>query len=133
MSFQTSGFDDLQKAFAMAIDEVPGEMEKEMDRLARRVIRDVKELTPEITGDLKRSWRKTKALKKGGTVLVDVYNTRHYAPHVEFGHRLKTKDGRVVGYVSGRYMLERAMKDIHENFDEFGLEMLERIARRMGL
>lgn len=89
--------------------------------LTKVIIAQVKEDSPVVTGNLRRSWNYT-ITNNGGTVTVEIINDAKdpksgeiYASHVEYGHR--QEPGRyvpaigkrlVAGYVRGQFMLTKA-------------------------
>lgn len=75
---------------------------KALTRLGMKAVARAKKLTRHDTGYLRRSW--FSELVDDDAVVVE--NPLHYAPHVNYGHRVgKSK----VRYVRGDYMLEKAL------------------------
>lgn len=102
---------DLQNANA----NVNIELENLLNRTSNKLLRKVKLLTPVGKvrgGTLRRSWRNNKL----GTYERIISNNVEYAPHVENGHRI-VRNGRVVGYVEGRYMLKRSMEELESGLN----------------
>lgn len=102
---------DLQNANA----NVNIELENLLNRTSNKLLRKVKLLTPVGKvrgGTLRRSWKNNKL----GTYERIISNNVEYGPHVENGHRI-VRNGRVVGYVEGRYMLKRSMEELESGLD----------------
>ncbi len=80
------------------------------DDMMNALERAVKHRTPRYTGHLRRSWQRTKSVRKGKNYEATIYNNVEYAPWVENGHR--TRLNRKTGerrWVKGRYMLRRSV------------------------
>ncbi|MBO7712165.1 MAG: HK97 gp10 family phage protein [Methanobrevibacter sp.] len=69
------------------------------------LLRRVKQKTPVDTGNLRRNWNISSQLLPNGYEST-VYNQTEYAPYVEYGHRVKKKNG--FGWVKGQYMLTKS-------------------------
>ena len=92
-------------------------MESAVKGLAARLLADVKNATPvgqypagsgKTGGTLRRRWKAGGAVRKGGTVSVEVKNPVEYAPYVEYGHR--TRGGK--GWIPGRFMLTSSERSL---------------------
>ncbi|MEA4972924.1 MAG: HK97 gp10 family phage protein [Candidatus Metalachnospira sp.] len=91
-------------------DKINTEIVKE---LAARVLREVKQKTPAVTGELRRNWKVGQAVKKDNYYEVEIYNHVEYAPYVEYGHRQVAKGKKKVsGWTQGRFMLKISCDDI---------------------
>ena len=66
-------------------------------------------VTKKVGGHLRRNWFFTKVTKTKKGVKTVLYNNVEYAIPVNNGHRVKAKDGRTVGFVKGKHMLEKAV------------------------
>lgn len=97
-------------------DKINTEIVKE---LATRVLREVRQKTPVITGELRRNWTVGPVAKNGDYYEITVFNSVDYAQYVEYGHR--QTPGRYVpaigkrlkeGWVQGRFMLKISCDDI---------------------
>lgn len=111
----SDGFDEFIGDLQNANANVSTELEKFLDRTSNKLLRKVKLLTPVGKvrgGTLRRSWKNNKS----GTYERIISNTVEYGPHVENGHRI-VRNGSVVGYVEGRYMLKRSVEEIASGLD----------------
>lgn len=82
---------------------------------AEILIGHVKDNTPTDTGQLKNSWKRTRA--ENG--VVQVFTNCSYAAHVEFGHRIKNFKGQWTGnVVPGKKMLHLGMLQTGKSFEE---------------
>jgi phage gpG-like protein len=119
MGFKLEGLDIFERMFLQrVIREMPEEIEKKLTQLAYRYLADVKYLTPTDTNNLQNNIF-VQSVKQVGDEWIAVIGTNvHYAAHVEYGHRIKTKDGRYVGFVQGRHMFEISLKQMEEWIDD---------------
>ena len=98
------------------------EASKRLNNISQRLLRKVKLKTPVDTGVLRTSWQH----KKVSELVRIVYNNKHYAPHVEYGHR--TRGGK--SFVDGQYMLTKSVKEIEDTLtSEFSM-MIEDLFNR---
>lgn len=63
-----------------------------------------------IGGQLRVRWQQTPVTLGADTLTTVVYNNVEYAPFVEFGHRIRNKEGETIGFVPGRYMMTRSLQ-----------------------
>ena len=108
------GLDRLVKTLDNSSKKFNSEASKSLDNVSSKLLRKVKLKTPVDTGVLRTSWQH----KKVSELARVVYNNKHYAPHVEYGHR--TRGGK--SFVDGRYMLTKSVKEIEETItSEFSM------------
>ncbi len=102
---------------------------KVLNRSVNSGLRIAKENTPVVTSFMRKSWRSTPAVKTKNGALKSLVNTADYSEFVNYGHRLTNKAGETVGWVSGRFILEKAMAHIEKRMPiEFKSEV-ERVNR----
>lgn len=77
-------------------------------------------------GTLKKSWSIGNISIKGNEVHGEIINTAHYAPYVEFGHRIVTRDGTTIGWQDGKFMLTVSLKTVERHLDEIAGAEIER-------
>ena len=108
------GLDRLVKTLDNSSKKFNSEASKSLDNISSKLLRKVKLKTPVDTGVLRTSWQH----KKASELVRIVYNNKHYAPHVEYGHR--TRGGK--SFVDGRYMLTKSVKEIEDTLtSEFSI------------
>jgi len=112
-------------------DAIRGNVEEYLDRAApaiqsaaKVVQAEAKRRAPVDSGHL-RSSIKTRLTTDGSDLVAQVGTNAEYAIHVEYGHRIKGRGDRIIGYVPGRYFLKGAL-------DSQRVNMLRVISRRMG-
>lgn len=103
-------------------------------------VRVVKELTPvgqyrngKVGGFMKKSWRSAPAVKSKGVVTKSMVNSANYSSFVNYGHRVVNRKGETVGYVKGKFMLEKAIGHIERKLvKNFEIEV-ERVNKEHGI
>ncbi|MFR9296248.1 MAG: HK97 gp10 family phage protein, partial [Aedoeadaptatus pacaensis] len=55
-----------------------------------------------------------------------ITNTAPYAPYVEFGHRIVTRDGTTIGWQDGKFMLTVSLQTVERHLDEIAGVEIER-------
>lgn len=98
--------DDMESDFAK-------ELQKLIEKYGGKLLRNVKQRTPVDTGQLRRSWELEK-----DDLYVKVFNNTEYGLHVEYGHRIVGRDGKVKGVAEGVYMLKTSFEKTKKNFEE---------------
>lgn len=84
-------------------------------------------------GFMRRSWRSAPAVKsKSGGVTKNLVNSADYSSYVNYGHRVVNKRGETVGWVEGKFMLEKAVGFIERELVKDFREEVERINRAHG-
>lgn len=77
-------------------------------------------------GTLKKSWSIGNISIKGNEVHGEITNTAPYAPYVEFGHRIVTRDGTTIGWHDGKFMLTVSLQTVERHLDEIAGVEIER-------
>ena len=99
------------------LDDMESDFAKELQTLVKKcggkLLRNVKQRTPVDTGQLRRSWELEK-----DDLYVKVFNNTEYGLHVEYGHRIVGRDGKVKGVAEGVYMLKTSFEKTKKNFEE---------------
>jgi len=105
----------LKKAVNMAVrvakEETPvGEYPNKVEFTTKDGKRVSFKVTKKVGGNLRRNWFTTKVTETSSGVTGTVYNNVDYAIPVNNGHRVKNSEGRTVGFVKGKFMLQKAVK-----------------------
>lgn len=118
MGFELEGLDIFERMLLQrVIREMPEKVERKLTELAYRYLADVKRLTPVDTGNLRNSIFVDSVKRIGDEFVVVVGTPVHYAPHVEYGHRIK-RGAEYVGFVQGFHMFEISLKQMEEWIDQ---------------
>lgn len=92
-------------------------------------INDVKKNTPTDTGYLKKHWRATRIHKSNSAVEKSLENNVKYAIYVNNGHRI-VRNKKTIGYVNGKFMLEKAVHVVDKSLEKEFEEEVERVNRK---
>lgn len=113
------------------LDDMESDFAKELQELVEKhggiLLRNTKKLTPEDTGQLRRSWELEK-----GDLYVKVFNNTEYGIHIEYGHRTRQGTGHNnpgkkykykpkpngIAYIEGFYMLKTSFEKTEKNLEE---------------
>ena len=106
---------------------------KHLNKQGREFINSAKEITPEKTGKLKKSYVSMQVDKNFGEFIKPI---RNKAPHhhlVNNGHRQVTSNGKEIGFVQGRHYIEETIakktddfnKETEDFIDELFKELIE--------
>ncbi|WP_078410284.1 HK97 gp10 family phage protein [Priestia abyssalis] len=118
----TRGLTEFQKdLLTMAQTKLPKESVKIMRKIGSkartRVARKARSEVKKVTGNYHKRWKRGKVFKgQNGEWVVRVINSSPHAHLIEDGHRMVTHDGKEVGFVPGKKVLEKGMRD----FDDSG-------------
>lgn len=83
-------------------------------------------------GALRREWRRTRVFKSGNGVKAKLYNNVEYASYVNYGHRIVNKSGETIGWVNGKFFLEKAIYKIDKAIEREFRREVERVNRIHG-
>ena len=81
-------------------------------------------------GTLKDSWGIGDISLHSNGVSGEMINTAHYAPHVEYGHRIVTRDGTTIGWQEGKFMLTVSLQVVERHLYEIAALEIERALGR---
>jgi len=91
---------------------------------------DAKRNTPVVTGFMRRSWAVSPTRKKASGVEKEIFNTADYASYVNYGHRVVNRKGETVGFVKGRFILEKAMNKVDKQLVKEFKKEVERVSKK---
>ncbi|MED3549962.1 HK97 gp10 family phage protein [Cytobacillus praedii] len=89
--------------------EIPKVLRKIGSKARTNVAKKARREVKKRTGNYAKGWKRGKVFKNGRNVIVRVYNGSPHAHLIEDGHRQVTADGREVGFVPGKKVLEKSM------------------------
>ena len=90
--------------------------------------KDKKDKKGKKGGTLKKSWgvRLRDVTLGAGVVAGEIVNTAPYAPYVEFGHRIVTRDGTTIGWKEGKFMLTVSLQTVEKYIDEIAAREVQK-------
>lgn len=135
MSIEMRGLTEFQRDLLdVAERRLPRETKKIMTKVgneARKVtVKKSKALVKKDTGYFQKKWKRGKVfIGDDGETVVRVINSSPHAHLIEHGHKQVTKDGREVGFVPGKKVLEKATNEFVSSgkFDEMISEWLDKM------
>ena len=79
---------------------------------------------------MRKSWSVTPTQKTSTGVQKEMINTAHYAIFVNYGHRVVNRKGETVGWVPGKFILEKAIKKVYKALVRLFEREVERVNRK---
>lgn len=115
--------EDLEDAFESGLMAWEEEIvKKRAAAMGMKIIREIKKLTPHITGNLKRRWF-FRVEEKDGKLVIWVSNDAEYAAPVNYGHRI-VRGGKTVGKTTGKHMLEKGIQTYQDTYMQEDVEAM---------
>lgn len=115
--------EDLEMIFDTGLNAWETEIvRKRAAAMGMKIIREVKRLTPHITGNLKRRWF-FRVEVRDGEVVIWVSNDAEYAAPVNYGHRI-VRGGKTVGKTQGKMMLEKGIQTYQDTYMQQDVEAM---------
>lgn len=113
--------EDLERAFESGFTAWKTEIvRKRAAAMGMKIIREIKRLTPHITGNLKRRWF-FRVEVRDGEIVIWVSNDAEYAAPVNYGHRI-VRGGKTVGKTQGKFMLEEGIQTYQSTYMQQDVE-----------
>lgn len=101
-----------------------------LNRAVSEGVADAKRNTPVISGHMRKSWRSAPAVKsKTGGATKSMVNGADYASYVNDGHRQVNQAGETVGWVSGQFILEKAIHKVDKALEREFKKEVERMSK----
>jgi len=87
-------------------------------------VADAKNNTPTLSGYMKKSWSSSPTIKTAKGAEKEMFNSMDYSSFVNYGHRVVNGAGDTVGFVKGKFMLDKAIHKVDKALQkEFGKEV----------
>ena len=95
-------------------------MRKEATKLRKKAVDKTKAVVGKKTGNLYKRIKKGKIVYAWGDAQynIRVYNGAPHAHLIEYGHNMVTHDGKLVGFVPGKHILENSALAYQPNFQK---------------
>lgn len=125
-----------RKELEAMVGEIRTIDEKILNRAMNEGLKQVKQLTPagvyknRTGGTLRRNWSRTRVFKTQTYVTATLYNNTGYALYVNYGHRVVNKNGETIGWVNGKFMLEKSLYRIEKTLEREFRKEIERINKQ---
>lgn len=127
-SFDFSEIKKLAQDLKELEQALPSFFEACVRDLALILLRKTVKRSPVDTGQLRRNWTIGPIRCVGSGYEVELYNPTDYAAYVEFGHRLKRKEGW--GWVEGRFMMTISEDELEREMPAILDRKLQRLLNR---
>ncbi|WP_413627689.1 HK97 gp10 family phage protein [Fructilactobacillus vespulae] len=129
-SFENSDFENMASNFNNFVNGVATKqmVMNSLNEAVALVMSGVKERTPVDTGALRRNWSSSGVRYSGSFASVDISNNLHYAPYLEYGHRLRNG-----GYYPGVFMLTNTLNDVDKVFEKILEKNFNKFMKGTGL
>ena len=83
-----------------------------------------------VGGFMRKSWSVTPTQKTSTGVQKEMVNTADYSGFVNYGHRVVNRQGETVGWVPGKFILEKAIKKVEKALVRLFEREVERVNRK---
>ncbi|MHC1683421.1 MAG: HK97 gp10 family phage protein [Clostridiaceae bacterium] len=122
------GFDEFESKIDNMINSIDGIVNSKFGALLDETVANTQLTTPVQSGNLRRSWGRSKITKEGNIYKGEVGTNIDYAEHVEYGH--VTKNG---GFVKGQFMLTNSVKVAEKKLPHVSDDILDEITKELKL
>ena len=122
--------DKYRKELQTMLDDISEIDKRVLNKAVSVGLADAKRNTPVVTGFMRRSWAASPTKKTGNGAEKELYNTAFYAPYVNYGHRIVNRKGETVGWVPGKFILEKAVSKVEKQLVEEFRKEVERVNRK---
>ena len=83
-----------------------------------------------VGGFMRKSWSVTPTQKTSTGVQKEMVNTADYSGFVNYGHRVVNRQGETVGWVPGKFILEKAVSKVEKQLVEEFRKEVERVNKK---
>jgi len=125
-----AAIDKFRKELKAMLDDISEIDKRVLNKAVSVGLADAKRNTPVVTGFMRRSWAASPTKKTGNGAEKELYNTASYAPYVNYGHRIVNRSGETVGWVPGKFILEKAVSKVEKQLVEEFRKEVERVNRK---
>ncbi|AWZ50025.1 hypothetical protein C3495_14370 (plasmid) [Clostridiaceae bacterium 14S0207] len=131
IEFKFNGLDEIMEEFKEAERKVPDVSEKVLKKGMNKARKLSKEKHNGKTGrkHINSSYKILPIEFESDGMNIKMTNTRPNFHLVERGHRLVTKNGKEIGFVQGKHMVERSMEEMEEEFPKMLKKEIKKILK----
>lgn len=122
--------DKYRKELRAMLDDVSEIDKRVLNKAVNEGLADAKSNTPVVTGFMKGSWAVTPTKKTASGAEKSLINKADYSSYVNYGHRIVNKKGETVGFVKGRFILEKAVGKVEKEIVRLFEKEVERVNRK---
>ena len=122
--------DNFRKELQAMLDDISEIDKRVLDKAVSIGLADAKRNTPVDTGFMRKSWAVTPTKKTASGAEKSLINKADYSSYVNYGHRVVNRSGETVGWVPGRFILEKAVNKVEKQLVEEFRKEVERVNRK---
>jgi len=121
--------DKYRKELKAMMNDISEIDQRVLNKAVNIGLADAKRNTPVVTGFMRRSWAATPTKKTASGAEKSLINTADYSSYVNYGHRIVSRSGETVGWVPGKFILEKAVSKVEKQLVEEFRKEVERVNR----
>jgi len=122
--------DKYRKELQTMLDDISEIDKRVLSKAVSVGLADAKRNTPVVTGFMRRSWHVMPTKKTSQGVEKELINSADYSSFVNYGHRIVNRSGETVGWVPGKFILEKAVSKVEKQLVEEFRKEVERVNRK---
>ena len=119
--------DKYRKELQTMLDDISEIDKRVLSKAVSVGLADAKRNTPVVTGFMRRSWHVMPTKKTSQGVEKELINSADYSSFVNYGHRIVNRSGETVGWVPGKFILEKAVSKVEKQLVEEFRKEVERV------
>ena len=122
--------DKYRKGLQATLDDISEIDKRVLNKAVSVGLADAKRNTPVVTGFMRKSWAVTPTKKTASGAEKSLINKADYSSYVNYGHRIVNRSGETVGWVPGKFILEKAVSKVEKQLVEEFRKEVERVNRK---
>ena len=122
--------DKYRKELQTMLDDISEIDKRVLNKAVSVGLADAKRNTPVVTGFMRKSWAVTPTKKTASGAEKSLINKADYSSYVNYGHRIVNRSGETVGWVPGKFILEKAVSKVEKRLVEEFRKEVERVNRK---
>lgn len=117
---QIKGAQELEEKLRRVMERAPDRIDIQLEKMGRKLRKMSKDKTPvsdkEKARHLKDQYKlsQPELIPDGSGHQIKMYNTAPHFHLIEKGHKIVTTSGQVIGFVNGRFMVEKSVQELEE-------------------
>lgn len=128
-----AAIDQYRRELQNMLDDIKDIDIKVLNRAVNEGMAYAKQNTNVVTGFLRKGWKSAPAVKStSGGVIKKLVNIADYASFYNYGHRIVNRSGETVGFVKGKFVLEKTVSFIDKRLVKEFEKEVERVKREHG-
>lgn len=130
-SFKLEGDEEFLEKLRTIEKEAPDRILDKLDDEGKKLRKAARKNTPKISGKLRKGYKLLPVEKVQGGYRKGITNTTPYFGLVERGHRQVNKYGKTTGFTSGKFYLEKTVKQEEDGVNERLKEWLNTLYKEL--